>query len=192
MAGNGVEYPWTCGDTLAYDHAEIYFAADSSRFSLRAINSQCFKCSSTLLNVGGNDAYNISSQCASIWTPYEYTIQLLVNGTTVLSSSKYTFGENGKYYISIDPQFSLSIRAVEEPDDPYVPLYILLGILGCILLLSFLLPMLQEILRPVTLSDLESTYRLEERETTDTALKLGTENNMNTPFLSANVYVITP
>merc|ERR1711871_734172 len=47
--------------------------------------------------------------------------------------------------------------------------------------------MLQKILRPVTLSDLESTYRLEERETTDTALKLGTENNMNTPFLSANV-----
>ena len=170
-------------DSLAF-HDTFSYGTHSHLWILQtrhSINTQCFKCSSTLIGEGNGQPYNISDNCASLWTPYQYTVQLFANNSQELDSTMYTFGEYGKYVISVDPGFTLSVVKVEKPDNPYIPLYVLFSIISFLVLVSYCFPWLVKKLKLTTLNDTVMMITNDK-----TALKLEDNATLNYPILSTN------
>ena len=86
---------------------------------------------------------NIS--CATMWTPFSWTLYLTNDFGETLSSMDYTFGDQGKYEIIIDPDAgSLSVLETTAPVDSLAPLFVLIGILLAVGVVAFGAPPLFE------------------------------------------------
>lgn len=129
----GIDYPTTCGSDLKIDTAEILFKTTYEDLVLYAINSNCYKCSKTLLS--SYVAPTSPAVCAQVFTPHAWYLKLY-NSTSAgesqeISRKIYTFLEHGVYEITVSSSFGIDIEVVSEPeDDSNLPLYILLAVLS--------------------------------------------------------------
>lgn len=155
IRGDSIDILDKCGDDANYvwDRSKIFYNVPQSIYdvygpiSLYATNSDCFKCSKTLMANGslavGDDMY----QCASVYTPFAWKLFAVANDGTVLARAKYTFGERGHYGISTVENevsaaaggagISLHIEQTEKPVDSLEALYILGSILIVIVVVAF-------------------------------------------------------
>lgn len=145
--------PWYsvgCDESINdVDRAKIYvqpIPADintqNNNLSISLINTDCYKCSKTLLtNFPTDDAV-----CFAIWVPFEWSVYLMKdNQETTVSERKYLFGEQGQYnIIANDDSSTIEIDEFVTPINSLLPLEILLGILAFIAIASFGGPILYE------------------------------------------------
>jgi hypothetical protein len=130
----GIDYPVSCNSGMDVDIAEIFFEGPET-YELYAVNSECYKCSNTLLSLGGyNFEGNYTSSCSQVFTPHEWKLKLMIDSVEV-SSKSFVFGEHGKYIITISTSNDIIITEYKSPDNSNLPLYILIAsvVVFCIL-----------------------------------------------------------
>jgi len=98
---------------------------------LYAVNEQCLRCSKSLVA-------NLSSPCASIWTPHPWTLYLLRNGTELIAQTIFTFGEQGHYNVVVDMDgFPLYVEEAAAPVNSLLPFFLLLATISIVAIILF-------------------------------------------------------
>jgi hypothetical protein len=140
---NGVKYNISCTTEVLMDYALVSSASMQEGQVIYAVNSQCYKCSHTALV---SYFVNQFEQCSMLWTPHTWTLYLVDTVTgTQLNSMVYSFGDQGKYDISVatdvdTKEFIISVRETKPPVDTLEPLYIAIGLFLFVGILSFVGP----------------------------------------------------
>ena len=131
------------------DRASIRFiqspSCSAAPFNLEAVNSNCYKCSSSLLATN-------ETQCGNLWTPVAYQITLVdqSSGQVLATEDDVLFGEGGSYFVTAScgsdgaAAPSILITTLIEPDDALEPFFIFFGLLVLFIFLSFTVPLIFE------------------------------------------------
>jgi len=175
--------PVLCGSTLYCDQAEVEFISDDANIDLYAINSQCYKCKRSQVLSGKIhkllDNQN-SSTCAHLFTPHQWTLQLIKNDI-VLYSSDFTFGELGSYkimaYNNSNSGYGMVIVEKMSPINSNEPLWILIGVIIAVIIASYAVPWLFEYIQKKRKDKIEDTSFLSASGITDELLS-STEQNI--------------
>jgi hypothetical protein len=137
---------WNCNETVSHvDRAKIYFSSAQtvSISDLYATNSECYKCSMTLLAYGNNGSVG-AFNCGLLWTAHDWTLYLVERSTgNVLTSTKHTFGDYGEYEIygiTSGDVSTISITETKEPKNSLAPLYLLFLIIFILTILAIVAP----------------------------------------------------
>lgn len=143
-----VIFPVDCDDGINdVDRAKIYFlppttipSLTNGNLSVYVVNSDCYKCAWKFMS-----NFTMDTQCYFMWTPFSWTMYLVnstdSNNLITLQSQDYLFGDHGEYSFTTDGQI-LSINETKTPIDSLEALYILIGLLSGVTVLSYLLPYL--------------------------------------------------
>lgn len=141
-----IKFSIGCDTEVLMDYAMVSSNTLSATQEVRAVNSQCYKCSHSLL-------VNSTSGCSMLWTPHEWTLYLVDTASdTQLASGVYSFGDQGKYTIVVedannDGKFSLQISETKAPVDSLEPFWIAMGLFIAIFIAAFGGPILYEKLK---------------------------------------------
>eukprot|EP01031_Cornospumella_fuschlensis_P045766 gene45766-56016_t len=121
-------YPTPNTDTTVYD---VYFT-----------NEDCYKCSKTFVaSISSTMTENV---CVNIWTPFPYKIYLYNHDTNEqLNDQRYTFREKADYDVTIS-ESSVHFDETKEPYPTYLPLFVLTGVLGFVIICAFVVPSLMQ------------------------------------------------
>lgn len=130
-----IELNINCNSKLKLDEALIYFNINDLNglniqdIKFYGINDNCYKCGKLLL---GYD-----SICSGIYIPHGWTIYVY-NNNNILSTIKYNFGEHGVYNMIYDNKLNtINVIVIKKPINSLEPLYILIGTLIILLIISF-------------------------------------------------------
>jgi hypothetical protein len=151
VESNAIDILNSCSTDANYkvDRAKIFYSITQDivdqfgNLDLYAVNEDCFRCSKSLMANGtvteGNE-YN----CASVWTPFLWTLYIVDTSGNALAQKQYTFGERGEYEISVSvgigstaDDLSIVVDELEQPVNSLEAFYILSGILVFIILVAF-------------------------------------------------------
>ena len=149
MSTNYVDPMDACDDSIdEVDRAKIFYSSVEG-YDLYATNSLCHKCSRSFAAKGlGVDNFS----CVSLFTPHMWKIYIVDSSDpgTVLSKTTYTFGDEGEYHITVDPNndFAITVTETNSPTDTMMPLYILLGVLTAVVIGAFGIPILYDKIYP--------------------------------------------
>jgi hypothetical protein len=117
----------SCTTEELMDYALVSSASMQEGQVIYAVNSQCYKCSHTALV---SYFVNQFEQCSMLWTPHTWTLYLVDTVTgTQLNSMVYSFGDQGKYDISVatdvdTKEFMISVKETKPAVDTLEPLLI--------------------------------------------------------------------
>jgi heparan-alpha-glucosaminide N-acetyltransferase len=130
--GDVIQILTACGDSVeeSVDRAKIYFDGGVEQNNLFAVNSQCYRCSKTLVSNG------TINNCASLFTPHYWRLYIESKDGINLASTDYTFGEWGEYSVK-SVGSSISVIETKQPINSLEPLWILVGVLIAIIAFSF-------------------------------------------------------
>ena len=162
--------------TSAEDAAEICLDFLMEAVQLFGVNSNCYLCAIFFPQVNSVIDTEVAI-CSQIWTPYP-KLEVISTSGEVLVSKDYTFGEKGVYEITLqtntngnesavhfkNPEsiIGLNIHTTTSPDDPNVPLYVLMGILVGIVLIVYSIP--------ICMKKLTSDSKLREEDTLESVI----------------------
>jgi hypothetical protein len=140
-ATNYVDPMEACDDSIdGVDRAKIFYS-NTQGYDLYATNELCHKCSMTLAATSNADG---SYSCVSMFTPHMWKLYVVdsADPAKVLSKTKYTFGDEGEYHITVDPDnnFEIAVKETNSPTNAMFPLYVLLGVLAFVIIASFAVP----------------------------------------------------
>ncbi|RYG68106.1 hypothetical protein EON64_05905, partial [archaeon] len=137
----------SCSESINwYDRARLTIYptpnTDATIYDLYFTNEDCYKCSKTLIGTISNTMTD--NICVNIWTPFAYKIYLYDHDTNeALNNQRYTFREKADYDINIASN-SVQIDETKSPYPTYLPLFVLAGILGFLILCAFSVPVLMQ------------------------------------------------
>jgi hypothetical protein len=122
-----------CGKKMGMDQALIEYVADvGSPLQLMAINSQCHKCIKSLVAEEGG-------VCSLLFVPHQWSLYIVDPATSaVIAQKDYTFGEHGKYSISLDATNAIHVEETKEPTDSMRPLNTLIIIVFVVIFISYI------------------------------------------------------
>lgn len=132
VASESAIEPVDCTAKMLIDQALItYEIDDGSTLQLFATNSQCYKCVKSIVATS-------NGQCALLFTPHEWSLYIVDSTTNhVVAQRDYTFGEHGKYTISLSSSNKIRISEDKEPTDSMAPLNTLIIIICVIVFLAY-------------------------------------------------------
>lgn len=128
----------SCSDDInEVDKAKLFFYQSNLDivYSVYAVNSQCYKCSKTLVASFSNS----TDICVSIWTPFEWKLYLYSSTDPLdipIDEISKTFGDQAEYRISVENN-QLNITETKSPYQTYQPLIIFIALLVFIAVVSF-------------------------------------------------------
>lgn len=121
-----------CTADVPMDYA-LVTSSNLQGFQLYGVNSQCYKCSHSLVLSEPGD-------CSWIWTPHEWTLYVVDASGNTIKSQREIFGDQGKYEVNFgnsDGVISIDVLETQAPQDALAPLWILLGIFIFIAIVAF-------------------------------------------------------
>lgn len=151
FATNYIDPLSSCDDSIdEVDRAKIFYS-NADGYDLYATNSLCHRCSMTLVAKATTDG---SFTCASMFTPHMWKLYIVnsqdPSASTAdpvsVSKTTYTFGDEGEYHISTNPNdnFAITVTETNSPMDAMFPLYVLIGVLVAVVVGSFGIPILYD------------------------------------------------
>jgi heparan-alpha-glucosaminide N-acetyltransferase len=145
---------FSCDEHLNdYDRARLAFSFSPTTpadFTVFAVNDDCHNCAWSFVA-------NATSGCAILWTPFAWKLYLSKYNSSAsypdtyfktlqpIVEVSYTFGEYGHYTLYVDGATptegasvgTLTIDETAAPDNPNMPLFVLLALLLIVVIISF-------------------------------------------------------
>ena len=87
-----------------------------------------------------------SWQCASMYTPFSWSLYLVDSVGSTVSTLEYTFGEKGVYNISTTLDQGLQVTMITAPINSLLPVYTWLGIFIAMIFMSYAGPPVMHLL----------------------------------------------